>query len=183
MPTIVTKRVLNPTVTLMEVDCPAIARKAKPGQFVMVRSDPMGERIPLTIADYDAVRGTVTIMYQRVGLTTQKLDQLNSGDDILDMVGPLGNPTEVDGVRDVVNNQNGMLMPPDITAEQLRTVLEGLCRISKEPGGRPCGCHRGLPHQGAGVPGGQLPQELHQPVHHHRRRHLRGEGLRVQQAG
>ena len=92
MPTIVTKRVLNPTVTLMEVDCPAIARKAKPGQFVMVRSDPMGERIPLTIADYDAVRGTVTIMYQRVGLTTQKLDQLNSGDDILDMVGPLGNP-------------------------------------------------------------------------------------------
>ena len=99
MPTIVTKRVLNPTVTLMEVDCPAIARKAKPGQFVMVRSDPMGERIPLTIADYDAVRGTVTIMYQRVGLTTQKLDQLNSGDDILDMVGPLGNPTEVDGVK------------------------------------------------------------------------------------
>ena len=102
MPTIVTKRVLNPTVTLMEVDCPAIARKAKPGQFVMVRSDPMGERIPLTIADYDAVRGTVTIMYQRVGLTTQKLDQLNSGDDILDMVGPLGNPTEVDGVKRAV---------------------------------------------------------------------------------
>ena len=114
MPTIVTKRVLNPTVTLMEVDCPAIARKAKPGQFVMVRSDPMGERIPLTIADYDAVRGTVTIMYQRVGLTTQKLDQLNSGDDILDMVGPLGNPTEVDGVKRAVVIGGGVGCAQDV---------------------------------------------------------------------
>jgi ferredoxin--NADP+ reductase len=86
----------------MEVECPPIARKAKPGQFVMVRPDPTGERIPLTIADYDAVRGTVTIMYQRVGLTTQKLDQLNAGENILDMVGPLGNPTEVDGVQRAV---------------------------------------------------------------------------------
>jgi ferredoxin--NADP+ reductase len=102
MPTIVTKRILNPTVTLMEVECPPIARKAKPGQFVMVRPDPTGERIPLTIADYDTVRGTVTIMYQRVGLTTQKLDQLNAGENILDMVGPLGNPTEVDGVQRAV---------------------------------------------------------------------------------
>ena len=102
MPTIVTKRVLNPTVTLLEVSCPPIARKAKPGQFVMVRPDPTGERIPLTIADYDAVRGTVTIMYQTVGLTTQKLDQLSAGEDILDMVGPLGNPTEVDGVKRAV---------------------------------------------------------------------------------
>lgn len=102
MPTIVTKRVLNPTVTLLEVACPAIARKAKPGQFVMVRPDPSGERIPLTIADYDPVRGTVTIMYQRVGLTTQKLDQLEAGQDILDVVGPLGNPTETEGVQRAV---------------------------------------------------------------------------------
>ena len=102
MPTIVTKRILNPTVTLMEVDCPTVARKAKPGQFVIVRVDEFGERIPLTIADYDAVRGTVTIMFQRVGLTTQKLDELQSGDNILDMVGPLGNPTEVEGVKKAV---------------------------------------------------------------------------------
>ncbi len=99
MPNIVTKRPLNPTVTFMELDCPEIARKARPGQFVMVRPDARGERIPLTIADYDPVRGTVTIMYQRVGVTTQKLDQLNAGDNVLDVVGPLGNPTEVEGVR------------------------------------------------------------------------------------
>ena len=102
MATIVTKRVLNPTVSLMEVNAPMIAKKAKPGQFVIVRVDEYGERIPLTIADYDAVRGTVTIMFQRVGLTTQKLDQLVSGDEILDIVGPLGNPTEVEGVKRAV---------------------------------------------------------------------------------
>lgn len=99
MPNIITKRSLNPTVTFMELDCPEIARKARPGQFVMVRPDPMGERIPLTIADYDPVRGTVTIMYQRVGVTTQKLDQLQPGQNVLDVVGPLGNPTEVDGAQ------------------------------------------------------------------------------------
>ena len=88
MATIVTKRILNPTVTLMEVSAPMVARKAKPGQFVIVRVDEQGERIPLTIADYDAVRGTVTIMYQRVGLTTQKLDALESGEEILEVVGP-----------------------------------------------------------------------------------------------
>ena len=102
MATIVTKRILNPTVTLMEVSAPMVARKAKPGQFVIVRVDELGERIPLTIADYDAVRGTVTIMYQRVGLTTQKLDALESGEEILDVVGPLGNPTEVEGVQRAV---------------------------------------------------------------------------------
>ena len=102
MAIIVTKRVLNPTVSLMEVNAPMIAKKAKPGQFVIVRVDQYGERIPLTIADYDAVRGTVTIMFQRVGLTTQKLDQLVSGDEILDIVGPLGNPTEVEGVKRAV---------------------------------------------------------------------------------
>ena len=99
MPTIVTKRYLNPIVTMMELDCPHIARKAKPGQFVMVRPDALGERIPLTIADYDPVRGTVTIMYKRLGVTTHKLDLLEAGDNILDVVGPLGNPTEVEGVQ------------------------------------------------------------------------------------
>ena len=102
MATIVTKRTLNPTVSLMEVECPPIAKKAKPGQFVMVRPDAKGERIPLTIADYDTVRGTVTIMYQAVGLTTQKLDALKEGEDLLDIVGPLGNPTETEGVKRAV---------------------------------------------------------------------------------
>lgn len=102
MPIIVTKRHLNPIVTLMELDCPHIARKAKPGQFVMVRPDEFGERIPLTIADYDAVRGTVTIMFQRLGLTTHKLDSMEAGDNVLDVVGPLGNPTETEGVKRAV---------------------------------------------------------------------------------
>ena len=102
MPTIVTKRPLNPTVTFMELDCPDIAKKAQPGQFVMVRPDERGERIPLTIADYDSVRGTITIMYQRVGVTTQKLDALEAGDTVLNVVGPLGNPTEVEGARRVM---------------------------------------------------------------------------------
>lgn len=102
MPTIVTKRVLNPTVSLMEINCPAVARKAQPGQFVILRVDEFGERVPLTIADYDTVRGTVTIMYQRVGLTTQKLDALSAGDDLLDLVGPLGKPTEIGDAKHVI---------------------------------------------------------------------------------
>ncbi len=102
MATIVTKQVLNPTVSLMEIYAPIIAKKALPGQFVMLRVDEYGERIPLTIADYDPTRDTVTIMYQKVGLTTQKLDALSSGDEILNIVGPLGNPTEVKGVKRAV---------------------------------------------------------------------------------
>ena len=102
MATIVTKRQLNPVVSLMELDCPPIAAKAQPGQFVMVRPDEKGERIPLTIADYDRVKGTVTIMYQTVGLTTQKLDALQEGENLLDIVGPLGNPTETEGVKRAV---------------------------------------------------------------------------------
>lgn len=102
MPIIVTKRKLNPVVSLMELDCPPIAKKAQPGQFVMVRADARGERIPLTIADYDREKGTVTIMYQTVGLSTQRLDELRQGDILLDMVGPLGNPTETEGVKRAV---------------------------------------------------------------------------------
>ena len=102
MATIVTKRQLNPVVSLMELDCPPIAKKARPGQFVMVRPDVKGERIPLTIADFDREKGTVTIMYQTVGLTTQKLDELKEGEDLLDIVGPLGNPTETEGVKRAV---------------------------------------------------------------------------------
>ena len=99
MAVIVTKRRLNQGVSLMELDCPHIARKALPGQFVMLRPDDKGERIPLTIADYDRERGTITIMYQRVGLTTQKLEAMSEGDDVRDVAGPLGCPTETEGAR------------------------------------------------------------------------------------
>lgn len=92
---------LNPTVSRMVVHCPQVAKKAAPGQFVILRVDGDGERIPLTIADYDGDKGTVTIIYQIVGATTHKLDRLEAGDCIHDFVGPLGNPTELDGLRSV----------------------------------------------------------------------------------
>ena len=92
---ILKKKVLNPSVTLMEVEAPLIARKAKAGQFIILRVDEHGERTPLTIADYDREKGTVTIIFQKVGLTTELLGDLNEGDYIKDFVGPLGLPTEL----------------------------------------------------------------------------------------
>ena len=92
---IVRKKVLNPSVTLLEVEAPLIARKAQAGQFIILRVDEHGERIPLTIADYDREKGTVTIIFQKVGLTTELLGDLNEGDSIRDFVGPLGLPTEL----------------------------------------------------------------------------------------
>lgn len=92
---IVRKKALNPSVTLMEVEAPMIAKKAKAGQFIILRVDEHGERTPLTIADYDREKGTVTIIFQKVGLTTELLDDLNEGDYIKDFVGPLGLPTEL----------------------------------------------------------------------------------------
>ena len=77
---IVKKRVLNETVTLMEIEAPLVARKAMPGQFIIFRIDEEGERVPLTIAGYDREKGTVTIIFQKVGYTTEKLDMLNEGD-------------------------------------------------------------------------------------------------------
>ena len=101
MAKIITKRRLNPTVTLMEVSAPLIAKKALPGQFIILRVDEKGERIPLTIADYDREKGTITIIFQKVGLTTELLDSLEEGADILAFVGPLGRPTELEGVQKV----------------------------------------------------------------------------------
>ncbi|MBQ3258997.1 MAG: sulfide/dihydroorotate dehydrogenase-like FAD/NAD-binding protein [Clostridia bacterium] len=94
---IVSKRALNAFVSLMEIDAPLIAAKGKAGQFVILRVNETGERIPLTLADEDPERGTITIMYQKVGKTTDLLDTLNVGDSILDVVGPLGKATELDG--------------------------------------------------------------------------------------
>jgi len=99
--TILEKKQLNPTVTLMRVSAPLVARKAEPGQFIILRVDENGERIPLTVADYDREEGSVTIIFQIVGATTKKLDQLNEGDAIHDFVGPLGRATHTDGLKKV----------------------------------------------------------------------------------
>ncbi len=95
---IVKKRVLNETVTLMEISAPLVARKALPGQFIIFRIDEEGERVPLTIAGYDREKGTVTIIFQKVGYTTEKLDTLEEGDALMDFVGPLGEPSRTEGI-------------------------------------------------------------------------------------
>ena len=89
---------LNPTVTLMDVYAPLVANKALPGQFIILRADAEGERIPLTVAGTDPEKGLVTIIFQIVGATTFKLNQLNEGDSIPDFAGPLGEPTDLDGI-------------------------------------------------------------------------------------
>ncbi len=98
---IVKKQSLNPTVTYMEIEAPLVARKAEPGQFIILRIDEEGERIPLTIADYDRVKGTVSIIFQIVGATTLKLNAKNEGEFIQDFAGPLGKATELDGLKKV----------------------------------------------------------------------------------
>ena len=96
---ILKKKELNPTVTLMEVDAPFVAKKAEPGQFIILRVDEEGERIPLTVADFDREKGTVTIIFQIVGGTTERLNQLREGEFIHDFVGPLGEPSHVEGLK------------------------------------------------------------------------------------
>ena len=98
---IVKKVSLNPTVTLMEVDAPFVAKKAEPGQFIILRVDENGERIPLTIADYDREKGTITIIFQIVGGSTIHLNSLDEGEYIHDFVGPLGVPTHTEGLKKV----------------------------------------------------------------------------------
>ena len=98
---IVKKQVLNPTVTRMEIEAPLIAKKAEPGQFIILRVDENGERIPLTVADFDREAGTVSIIFQIVGATTEKLNHLEEGDSLHDFVGPLGRPSETEGLKKV----------------------------------------------------------------------------------
>ena len=98
---IVTKKELNPTVTQMEIKAPLVANKALPGQFIILRVDDMGERIPLTVAGVNKQNGTVKIIFQIVGATTNKLNQKNEGEFIEDFVGPLGEPTHIDGLKKV----------------------------------------------------------------------------------
>lgn len=98
---IVKKEVLNPTVTKMEIEAPLVAAKAEPGQFVILRVDREGERIPLTVAGFDRKAGTVTIIFQIVGATTALLNLKEEGEYISDFVGPLGNKTRLDGLKKV----------------------------------------------------------------------------------
>lgn len=98
---IVRKKELNPTVTLMDIEAPLVAKKAQPGQFIILRVDEDGERIPLTVADYDREKGTVTIIFQIVGATTELLNHKNEGEYIQDFVGPLGKATETEGKKKV----------------------------------------------------------------------------------
>lgn len=96
---IVERRTLNSSMTLMRIKAPFVAKKVLPGQFIILRTDEYGERIPLTVADADPESGSVTIIFQKVGATTYKLDNYNTGDSILDFVGPLGRPTELEGYK------------------------------------------------------------------------------------
>ena len=98
---IVRREELNPTVTLLEIKAPLVAKKAKPGQFIILRVDEFGERIPLTIADSNALAGTVTIIFQVVGGSTEKLNHLKIGDSLADFCGPLGRATEIEGLKKV----------------------------------------------------------------------------------
>mgnify|MGYP002357709865 FL=1 len=92
---------LNPSVTLMEIDAPPVAAKGEPGQFVILRVDENGERIPLTIADFDRQKGSITIIFQIVGATTEALNHKEEGDFLQDLVGPLGVPSHIEGLKRV----------------------------------------------------------------------------------
>lgn len=98
---ILTKKSLNPTVTMMEIEAPFVAAKAEPGQFIILRVNDEGERIPLTVAGYDRARGSVRIIFQIVGATTELLNLKEEGEYISDFVGPLGEPTKLDGLKRV----------------------------------------------------------------------------------
>lgn len=98
---IVDKKVLNPTVVQLQIEAPLVARKARPGQFIILRVDEEGERIPLTVAGTDKEKGTVKIIYQIVGATTEKLSHKEAGDYLQDFVGPLGTATHLDGLKKV----------------------------------------------------------------------------------
>lgn len=96
---ILKKEILNSSVTSMHIDAPLVAKKAQPGQFIILRTDADGERIPLTVADADPKTGSVRIIFQTVGATTKKLSEKNEGDFLQDFAGPLGNPTAIEGIK------------------------------------------------------------------------------------
>ena len=116
---IVRKKELNSAVTLMDIEAPFIAKKAQAGQFIIFRIDDKGERVPLTIAGYDREKGTVTIIFQKVGFSTIALGNLNEGDYIQDFVGPLGKPTPVQGKKKEEEAPAAPPAPPAPSAEEV----------------------------------------------------------------
>lgn len=124
---IVRKKELNSAVTLMEIEAPYVAKKAKAGQFIIFRIDDKGERVPLTIAGYDREKGTVTIIFQKVGYTTMKLDTLNEGDALLDFVGPLGEPSHTEGVKRAAVIGGGLGVA--IAYPQAKALHEAGCEV------------------------------------------------------
>lgn len=98
---VVTKKILNPQIFLMEIEAPLVAKKAEPGQFIILKIDEYGERVPFTVADFDREKGTVTIIVQIVGKTTKDLSAIEEGGEIMDFAGPLGLPTELEGLKKV----------------------------------------------------------------------------------
>ena len=125
---IITKKRLNPTVTMMKIEAPFVAKKAEPGEFIILRVDKNGERIPLTVAGYDREAGTVTIIFQTVGATTKLLSMKNEGDFIQDFVGPLGTPTKLDGLKDVCIVGGGVGCA--IALPIARRLHENGCRVT-----------------------------------------------------
>ena len=109
---ITAKEKLNPNIDFIKVEAPAVARKAKPGQFVVIRVDEYGERIPLTLADWDDKEGTITLVAMKVGTSTYKLSSLNIGDYILNLVGPLGLATEIEKFGTVICIGGGVGIAP-----------------------------------------------------------------------
>ena len=117
---IIEKNILNGSVTQLKIEAPFIAEKVKAGQFVIVRIDEKGERIPLTVSDFDRENGTVTIVVQAIGFTTKKLVSLNAGDYIKDVVGPLGCPTEFGTPKKAIIIGGGVSNAGDLIVEAVR---------------------------------------------------------------
>ena len=121
---ILAKEILTPTVTMFKVEASAIAEKARPGQFVIIRLDKVGERFPLTLADWDNIDGTISLVTMQIGTSTHKLARLNTGDYILNLVGPLGLPSEIDNFGTVICIGGGVGVAPifDLKTHQMTNI-------------------------------------------------------------
>lgn len=131
---IVRKEILNPTVTRMDIEAPLVAAKAKAGQFIILRADEEGERIPLTVAGYDRQAGTVTVIFQVVGATTERLNHKEEGESIPDFVGPLGVSAELDGLHRVLLVGGGVGCA--IALPIARALREAGCQVTSVIGFR-----------------------------------------------
>jgi len=131
---IVRKEILNDVVELMVIHAPFVARKCEPGQFIILRATEDGERIPLTIADFDREKETITIIYQIVGYSTKVLSKLNEGDELVDFVGPLGAPTALHKSKHVVGVAGGVGSAP--LYPQLRALAQMGVEVDVIIGGR-----------------------------------------------